>query len=205
MPKFEAPLNQDELRVLKKLNNPAKIQDFLNSLPFDFAPGDEIDRSVRGTLKSLKTDCAGGAVLAAAALKLQGRKPLLLDLKALSPDADHVVALFKEGKYWGAISKTNHAVLRYREPIYRDVRELALSFFHEYFLPDGRKTLESFSQPFDLSRYGNSWLINKEKVIDFIYDLDRSKHEQIVPKNLRKKFRKADIIETKAGEIVEYK
>ena len=197
-------LDHKEWALLKRLSTPKKIQDFLNKLPFDFELGEEIDRSVRGVLKNKKADCAGGAILAAAALWVQGRPPLLLDLQAEKKDVDHVVALFKEGKYWGAISKTNHAVLRYREPVYKSVRELVLSYFHEYFLPSGRKTLRTYSRPFDLSKHGRKWLIDKEAVIDVIYSLDVSPHTQILTPEQKKGLRSADIIEIKAGEIVEY-
>lgn len=196
-------LSQEEYRSLEKLNTPAKIQDFLNALQFDFAPGDEVDRSVRGTLSKGSTDCAGGAIFAAAALFLQGRQPLLMDLQTAKPDFDHVVALFKEGKCWGAISKTNHAVLRYREPVYATPRELALSYFHEYFLPNGKKTLRGFSKPFNLAKYGFGWLTDPEAVIDIVYDLDCSPHEEIVSASAARKLRLADPIEIKAGEIVE--
>lgn len=210
-------LEHTEWQILKRLNTPAKIQDYLNSLPFDFAPGDEMDRSVQGTLRAGKTDCAGGAVLAAAALWIQGRKPFLLDLQVAQPDFDHVVALFsakiggsansgggKEGDKWGAISKTNHAVLRYREPVYISVRELVMSYFHEYFLPNGHKTLRSFSKPFDISKYGTKWFTDSDILLDIIYDLDHSPHSEIISTKAVKKLRKADNIEIKAGEITEY-
>lgn len=198
-------LQHTKWQVLKRLSTPSKIQDYLNGLPFDFAPGDEMDRSVAGTLKAKKTDCAGGAILAAAALWVHGHKPLLLDLQVASPDFDHVVALFKVGDKWGAISKTNHAVLRYREPVYESVRELAMSYFHEYFLPSGKKTLRGFSKPFDLSKYGTKWFTDPETLLDIIYDLDHSAHTEIISAREAKKLRKADPIEIKAGEITEYK
>jgi hypothetical protein len=198
-------LEHKEWRVLKRLSTPTKIQDFLNKLPFDFGPGEKIDRSVRGILKTGKADCVGGAILAAAALWAHGRKPFLLDLIAARHDFDHVVALFKEDGHWGAISKTNHAVLRYREPVYKSSRELALSYFHEYFLPNGQKTLRSFSKPFDLSRLGTSWIIDKENVMDIVYELDCSNHAEILTPKQKKNLRRADKIEIKVGKIVEYK
>lgn len=189
---------------MKSLKTPEKIQDFLNSLPFDLALGEKMDRSVRGTLRNGKTDCMGGAILAAAALWAQGRDPLLLDLKTSKGDFDHVVALFKEGKYFGAISKTNHGVLRYREPIYISVRELAMSYFHEYFLPDGRKTLRSFSKPFDLSKHGTEWLTDSECLIDIAELLDDSPHTPVASTKQIRAFRKADKVEREMGEITEY-
>ncbi|MEK7147745.1 MAG: hypothetical protein AAB758_00445 [Patescibacteria group bacterium] len=198
-------LDHKNWQLLKSLNTPSKIQDFINTLKFDFRDGHKVDRSVQGTLRSRKTDCAGGAVFAAAALSLQGRKPLLLDLKTIEPDFDHVLALFQVGKYWGAISKTNHAVLRYREPIYESVRELVMSYFHEYFLYNGKKTLRSYSKPFDLSRYGTRWFTDKNVVMDIIHALDNYPHTNILTPAQIKNLRKADKIEIKAGKIVEYK
>jgi hypothetical protein len=116
-----------------------------------------------------------------------------------------VVALFQEGKRWGALSKTNHAVLRYREPVYRSARELAMSYFHEYFLPDGRKTLRTYSKPFNLSKYGVEWLTDKEAVIDAIHLLDTSPHLEILSAKQKRGLRPADKIEIKAGEITEEK
>jgi hypothetical protein len=186
-------------RVLRKLNTPEKIQDFLNTIPFNFEKRGETYRSVEQTLAHGTAHCFEGALVAAAALALQKQKPLLLDLKSSKKDDDHVVALFRRGKYWGAISKTNHAVLRYREPVYRSVRELALSYFHEYFLPNGTKTLQSYSRPFHLQKFGTEWLTSKENLFHLVDALDASPHFRIVPKGL--KLRKADSIEIKAGEL----
>jgi hypothetical protein len=116
-----------------------------------------------------------------------------------------VVTLFKEDGYWGAISKTNHAVLRYREPVYRSVRELVMSYFHEYFLFSGKKTLRSFSKPFDLTRVGTTWLTTEDNLADLAYTLDHSPHTKILsPKQIRN-LRQVDKIEIRAGNIVEYK
>ena len=110
-------LTKKEWQKLKKLSTPEKIQDFLNSLPFNFEKNGETHSSVRYALKRGSVHCFEGALIAAAALWIRGEKPLILDLVTVRPDLDHVVTLFKRGGYWGAISKTNHAVLRYRDPI----------------------------------------------------------------------------------------
>ena len=197
-------LDHKEWQVLKRLNTPAKIQDFLNSMPFNFEEKGGTHYSVRYALKEKKAHCFEGALLAAAALWIHGRKPLLLDLKTARPDFDHVVTLFQEGKYWGAISKTNHAVLRYREPIYKSVRELAMSYFHEYFLPSGKKTLRSFSKPFDLSG-STHWLTTEENLADLAHTLDISPHTRILSSKQVRNLRRADKIEIEAGDIVEFK
>jgi len=190
------------IKSLKVLSTPEKIQSFLNSLPFNFEHNGETLMSPARTLLERKAHCLEGALLAAAALLQHGEKPLLLDLKAKKPDMDHVVALFKRNGYWGALSKTNHAVLRYREPVYKTVRELALSYFHEYFLPDGTKTLRSFSKPFDLSKLKTDWVSSKDDLFYISRALDQVPHEQILVRGQR--LRKADAIEIKAGEITEF-
>ena len=119
-------LTKHELAIFKKLNTPRKIQDFLERMPINFDKGADTLMSPRRLLRVGKAHCIEGALFAAAALWFHGHKPLLLDLQATDDDYDHVVALFRHNGYWGAISKTNHAVLRYREPVYRGIRELAL-------------------------------------------------------------------------------
>lgn len=198
----DSGLTKAEWQALKSLKTPEKIQDFLNSLPFNFEKRGETYMSVLRTLRKGKAHCFEGALIAAAALWVAGEKPLLLDLKSSKKDVDHVVALFQRGGYWGAISKTNHAVLRYREPVYKTIRELALSYFHEYFLPNGEKTMVSFSRPFDLSRVGKRWLSTRDDLDDLVDALDRSPHEPV--REGRRKFRKADAIEIRAGDIVEW-
>src|SRR5690606_1195261 len=107
-----------------------------------------------------------GAMFAAAALRANGFPPLIVDMEATEDDLDHVVAVFNANGYWGAISKTNHGVLRYREPVYRSIRELVMSYFHEYFLQTTRKkTLRTFSRPVNLSRFDKrNWETSEEDV-----------------------------------------
>lgn len=202
--------NKKELRVLKSLNTPQKVQSFLNNLPFRFEKKDTYN-SPRKILRERRAHCFDGALLGAAALWINGEKPLLLDLKVAESanprkrDVDHVIVLFQRFNRWGAISKTNHAVLRYREPIYKSVRELAMSYFHEYFMKSGEKTLRSFSKPFALSKFGREWLTAEKDLYYLVEALDNSPHSQILSSKQIKNLRKADKIEIKAGEIVEYK
>jgi hypothetical protein len=146
-----------------------------------------------------------GALVAALALWFQGHPPLLLDLKTSRHDVDHVVALYRRGGYWGAITKTNHAVLRFREPIYRDPRELAASYFHEYFLNDGRKTLRSFSRPYDLRQHGTDWVTRDDDLWDIQDALDRSPHVSLIDRSRIAGLRRADAIEIRAGRLVEWR
>ncbi len=196
----------EERMLLKKLNSPAKIQDYLDTLPFNHEASGETYMSPRRVIAMRTAHCFEGALFAAAALMYHKQKPLLLDLRATSDDTDHVVALFKSGSYWGAISKTNHGVLRYREPVYASVRELALSYFHEYFLQsNGKKTLRAYSKPYNLLRSPiKNWLTAEEELIDLVNDLDDSPHEPIAPSVTLRKLRKADAIEIAMADHVEW-
>lgn len=190
--------------LLQKLNTPAKVQDFLNSLKFNFEKNGETLKSPLFTLRKKNAHCFEGALLGAYMLSRHGFTPYLMHLKAEKGDYDHVVAPFKIGKFWGALSKTNHAVLRYREPIYRSYRELAMSYFHEYFLNNGRKTLRQYSALFNLNTFKKGWESEEDDLWDIDKKLDKIKHSDIIPKAHLKKLRKADKIEIKAGKIVEF-
>lgn len=187
--------NLTEFKVFKKYNTPQKIQDFINSIPINFELDSETYYRPLQTLKNNKAHCMEGALLAAAMLWYHGQKPLLLDLKTTDEDVDHVVTLFKDGKYWGAISKSNHNVLRYRDPIYKNIRELVLSYFNEYFDKNKNKSLREYSRPFSLLKYDDSWLIDEKDAWNIVYDLDDSPHIKIIPKNIVKKLRKVDDLE----------
>lgn len=197
--------NRAELAILKILNTPAKIQDWVQALPFNFETKIESCMSPRRVLREGTAHCAEGALLAAAALWVNGEPPLLLDLRSNHRDFDHVVALFKRAGRWGAISKTNHAVLRYREPVYASVRELAMSYFHEYFLDDGQKTLRAFSKPYDLRGCAwPDWAVADYDLWDLIKDLDDSPHTIIADNKTIRQYRRADSVEIAAGKIVEW-
>ncbi len=198
-------LTPSEAKLFKKLNTPAKIQDFLNSISYNFEKGGETCRSPREVLKVKCAHCLEGAYFAAAVLWYHGEKPLLLDLRSTKHDLDHVVAVFRRNGCYGAISKTNHAVLRYREPIYQTLHELVLSYFHEYFLDDGQKTLREYSKPFDLSKFGDEWITSTDDLWEIGALLDDAPHNAILPQRMNpKSLRKADKVEIEAGKLVEY-
>ena len=197
--------SKEEISLYKKLNTPHKIQDYLDSLPFNFEEKGETCYSPRMVIKNKKALCLEGAFLAAAALMYHGKSPLLMNLKVKRGDDDHTVALFKENGYWGAISKTNHGVLRWRDPVYRSVRELALSYFNEYFLiKNGRKTLIGYSKPIDLSKYGKSWVTSNEDLWDIAHDIYYMAHEKIIPDQNKKMIRRAHRIEQVSAALSEW-
>jgi hypothetical protein len=199
-------LSASELRFLKSLNTPRKIQDFLEAIPINHEPDGDTCFSPRRVLEERRAHCIEGAMLAALALRLNGHRPLVMDLTSTKDDFDHVVAVFRKHGRWGAISKTNHAVLRYREPVYATVRELALSYFHEYFDDRGRKTLRSFSRPIDLSRFDDrGWMTSEADVWYIPEHLADVPHQSILTRQHIPALRRADPIEISAGKLVQWK
>ena len=200
----DSKFSPKEKKLLQKLNTSAKVQDFLNKLRFNFEKNGETLKSPLFSLRQKNAHCIEGALLGAYILSEHGFKPYLMHLKAIKGDYDHVIVPFKVGKFWGALSKTNHAVLRYREPIYKNIRELALSYFHEYFLDDGRKTLRQYSKLLNLNTFEKDWPTMKGNLWGIDQELDKIKHYDIVSGKYIKNLRKADKIEIKAGKIVEF-
>ena len=199
-------LNEKEFGILKDLNTPKKIQDFLNKIPINFEEKGDTCFSPRMVLKNWKAHCMEGAMLAAAALRFHGREPLIVDLEATKKDFDHVICVFKQNGKWGSMSKTNHAVLRYREPIYNSIRELVMSFFHEYFDDSGKKNLRSYSAPVNLKRFDKlNWMTSEEDVWFVPEYLAKVKHYPILNRKQISGLRKADKIEIEAGKLLEWK
>jgi hypothetical protein len=202
MKKFPPHL-RETFKTLEKLDSASKIQDFLDELPINFG---ESCRSPLLVLQKRTAHCMEGAMLAAAAFWYHGKKPLLLYLKTTDGDQNHVVALFKKNGLWGAVSKTNHVALRYRDPVYRTVRELAMSYFNEYFLDSGRKTMLGFVKPVDLSTlYGSTWLVSKKNLDTISYKADRGPYERIMTKKVERALRRAHPLERTAGKLTEWK
>lgn len=198
-------LSQKELSILNKLTTPEKIQDFLDRLPINHVKHGATCFPPRRVLREKKAHCIEGAMLAAVALWLHGEPPLLLDLRSTQDDFDHVVTLYKRNGYYGAISKTNYPVLRFRDPIYRTTRELALSYFHEYFLlKNGKKTLLCYSKPFSLKRFGTEWITAEEDLWDISVALDDSQHFSLVPEKNKRLIRNVSALERQAGALTEW-
>ena len=144
-------------------------------------------------------------ILAAAILAYHGKPAWLMDLRALPSDQDHIVTLFKEQGLWGAISKTNHAVLRWRDPIYRSPRELAMSYAHEYNLDFGKKSMLSYSKPFSIARYAPKRWVTSEEDLDWLMDaLDASPHEPVAPARVLTRRRRSTRVELKSQDVTEH-
>jgi hypothetical protein len=204
-PREALGLSRAEFAALRRLSTPQKIQDFLTLLPQNFEPTGQTCLSVREVLRQQRAHCIEGAMLAALALWIQGEPPLLLDLTA-TQDYDHVVALFRRGGHWGAISKTNYSLLRYRDPVYRTLRELAMSYFHEYSNRRAQKTLRSWAGPFDLRRLDPGlWVTNPKNCWEIGNRLDRLRHWPLVTARQAKLLRLRDTIERKSGALRQHK
>ena len=204
--RIERLLTPPERRLFQKLSTPQKIQAYLDTLPVNFEASGETYMSPRRVIRAKTAHCFEGALLAATALAYHGKRPLLLDFRTIPADEDHVVTLFRQNGYWGAISKTNHAILRYRDPVYRTVRELAMSFFHEYLMWDGKKSLRAFSGPFDLSKIApERWVTADKELFWLVEALDKTRHFPTVPKKNLRLLRKAYKIELRAMKLVEWK
>ncbi len=199
-------LTKEESSLLKKLDTPPKIQAYLDSFTINHEEEGDTCLSPRRVMRERRAHCIEGAMLAALAFRIHGQPPLVLDLTSDPRDFDHVIALFKRYGCWGAVSKSNHAVLRYREPIYRTLRELVLSYFHEYFNDDGYKTLRSYSCPVNLAQFDKQGWITSEEDVWFVerrlYDV---KHYPLLNKRQIATLQKAHPMEMKAGALVEWK
>jgi hypothetical protein len=153
-----------ERAVFRRLTTPEKIQRFIDDLAYNKEPDGPTSRSPRRVLRDRTAHCMEGALMGAAALRMNGFPPLLLDLEAVRDD-DHVLAIFRMRGCWGAIAKSNYAGLRYREPVYRTLRELAMSYFEHYYNPAREKTLRNYSRPVNLKRFDSiHWMTAEEDV-----------------------------------------
>src|SRR5437764_8777292 len=154
-----AELTAAELAVFRRrLDQPAKVQRFLDEIPYNIEADGETFRSPRRVLADGTANCIEGAVLAAAALRVQGEPPLIMDLTAVR-DEDHVIAVFRRRGLWGSIGTSKFTGLRYREPVYRSLRELAMSYFEHYFNLAGERTLRGHGRPVNLARFdGPHWM-----------------------------------------------
>ena len=186
---FKYNFSSDELNVFKNLRSPSGIQKFLNKTRYN---PDYITCSPRKIIKSRTANCFEGALFAAAALRVLGHRPIIVDLIAENDD-DHVIAVFKQNNCFGAIAKSNTTVLRFREPVYRTIRELVMSYFDFYFNTLGEKSLRSYSIPVDLSKFDKyNWMTTDED-LEFIGDyLFTIKHYPILTKKIIKQLSLAD-------------
>jgi hypothetical protein len=197
--------DSQEFKFLRSLNTPEKIQTFLDEMPLNHETEGETSMSPLRVLREQKSHCIEGAFLAGVCLAIQGEKPLIVSLKVMKDDIDHIITLFKRNGYYGAISKTNHVVLRYRDPVYRTVRELAMSYFHEYYLTkNGKKTLIGYTNPINLNRFGTKWITAEEDLWNIAEKIYDTPVIATVSKENKKYLRPASVFEQKVARIQEW-
>jgi hypothetical protein len=167
-----------DLRTLRALKTPARIQKFIDAIPYQYA---NTAWSPQRVLRERKGHCLEGALLAAAALRVSGYPALLMDLEAVHDD-DHVLAIYREGGLWGSVAKSNFAGLRFRAPVYRTLRELALSYFESYYNLRGERTLRAYSIPVNLARLDSQhWMTSEEDVWCVPELLIAARHHPLAP------------------------
>src|SRR6267378_5291633 len=199
-------LSEREFSILKRLSTPREIQDYVNAIPINHEIGGQTILSVREVLRQRRAHCIEGAVFAACALWVHGEPPLVMHLDCDLSDFPHVVALFRRGGHWGAISKTNGTPLRYRDPVYRSLRELVMSYFHEYYNKRGHKTLREYSVPFDLRRFDPKlWISGEKNAWPVAEELDAIRHFPLLNGHQLKAVARRDPFERRVGVLLQYR
>ncbi|HVL37547.1 MAG TPA: hypothetical protein VM489_17900 [Burkholderiales bacterium] len=198
-------LSPAEFAVLRRLDSPQKIQSYLHALKQNFEVAGETCDTVRTVLRTRRAHCIEGAMLAACAFWVHGEPPLLLDMRA-ERDFDHVVALYRRNGCWGALSKTNGVALRSRDPVYRTLRELAMSYFHEYCNRRSDKTLREYSVPFDLRRMDPAlWVSGVEGAWRVAEALDELRHFPLLNGRQLATVTRRDPFERRAAALSQYR
>ncbi len=187
-----------ELRFLRSLHSPRKIQSFLDSIPYHLAG---TAYSPLMVLREKTAHCLEAAIFAAAALRVNGHPPLILDLEA-TKDSDHVIAVFRQDGGWGSIGLSNFAGLRYRAPVYRSLRELAMSYFNDYFNLRRERTLRAYSQPVNLKKFDHlHWMTRTDNVWFIAEHLCVVPHTKLLSSKMERALTPVDLRAAKAGMV----
>jgi hypothetical protein len=198
-------LTARDFALLRQLDSPQKIQHFVNAIPINHEIGGETLLSVREVLRQHRAHCIEAAFVAATAMWIHGDPPLVMHMDCDSSDNPHVLSLFRRAGGWGAVSKSNGAHLRYRDPIYRSLRELAMSYFHEYFNKRGRKTLRSYSVSFDMRRLDPElWVTSEKACVEANAQLAGLRHYPLIAGRQERLLSHLDAFERSAAKTVEY-
>jgi len=189
-------LSRESLRTLRALKTPLQIQKFIDGIAYQYA---DTAWSPERVLRERKGHCMEGALVAAAALRVNGRLPLVMDLEGVRDD-DHVVALYRENGLWGSIAKSNFAGLRFRAPVYRTLRELAMSYFEHYYNLRGERTLRTYSRAVNLARLdGRHWMTAEDDVWCVPELLIATKHYALFPDKVARALPRLDRRSFEAG------
>ena len=198
-------LTRREFAILRRLDSPQKIQMFVNAIPINHEIGGETILSVREVLRQRRAHCIEAAFVAACTLWTNGETPFVMHMDCELNDDPHVVALFRRAGAWGAISKSNGTHLRHRDAIYRSLRELAMSYFHEYFDNRGRKSLRSYSASFDMRRIDPVlWVTARSSCEQANAQLAAWRHFSLISAQQRSLLSRRDAFERRAAKTVQY-
>jgi hypothetical protein len=197
-------LTASERAALMRPSSPQALQAFINTIPINHELEGDTCYTVRQALRYRRAHCIEAALVAACVLWLHGEAPLIMDMRARG-DWDHVVAVFRRRGLWGAIAKSNHVALRGRDPVYRSLRELALSYFHEYHNDRGEKTLREYSRALDLRSLDPAdWVTGEQGAWEAERRVDLVRHYALIPASQSRYLSRIDAMEWKAKRLVEY-
>eukprot|EP00038_Savillea_parva_P000887 m.99622 g.99622 ORF g.99622 m.99622 type:complete len:592 (+) comp10313_c0_seq4:341-2116(+) len=185
--------SEDEIRFFMTLKTPALVQDYLDSIPMNHEIQDDTCLSALESVRQNHAHCIEGAMLGAYILSLHGHAPYLMDLRACAADDDHIVTPFRIGRRWGCLSVSNHASLRFRNPVYRTLREMIMSYFDDYMNGKGERTLRAYSQPVHLAAvFGPKWHARRGDVYEIAEFVDTVKHYRLIDDTILEHLRPAD-------------
>lgn len=185
-------LTREETALLRSLRTPEKVQAYLDALTYNVEPDGDTLRSPRRVMRDRTAHCAEGAFLAAAAFRVNGRPPLIVDLESVRDD-DHVLAVYRERELWGAVATSKFAGLRFRAPVYRTVRELVMSYFEDYYNWDGERTLRAFSRPISLARFDRiGWMTAEDDLWPIVEHLSVVAHAPLLPPGVARRLPRLD-------------
>ena len=194
---FEEAMTKAERRMVSKLTSPHKIQEFLDQTSYST---EDIYRCPLRVLRERRAHCFDGAVFAAAALRLLGFVPLVLELVPNERDDDHLIALYKHDGLWGAVAKSNFVGLRFREPLFRNLKELVLSYFEQFYNVAGEKTLRSYTLPLNLTRFdARGWTVQDGPMDEMAAALDRKRRVAVITETAVRRLSRVDERSLKAG------
>lgn len=196
---FETSLTPRQARLVRGLSSPFKIQTCLDELPYSTESRYRCPLSV---VRDRVAHCYDGAVFAAAMLQRLGHRPLLVELIPNGRDDDHMLALFKQDGCWGAVAQSNYVGLRYRDPVYRSLRELTLSYFELYFNVAGEKTMRGYTRPLNLKRFDRlHWMTRDEALEDIGQRLDEIPQVQLITPRMSRRLQPVDRRSYEAGTL----
>ena len=194
-------LTRAETSLLRRLSTPDKVQRYLDGLVYNVERRGDTVRSPRRVMRDRTAHCAEGAFFAAAAFRINGRPPLLVDLEADNDD-DHVLALYRDRGLWGSVAISKFSGLRFRAPVYRTVRELVMSYFEDYFNWDGDRTLRAYSRPLSLARFDRiNWMTAEEDLWPVIDWLTEAGHTSLLARRVANRLPRVDRRSFQAGVL----